>query len=68
MRGTIAPAHLDLLIDLMTNISAMNKATTRQDALRYIHECEASLKAIESRLQNIKARTLADGPEDIQFP
>jgi hypothetical protein len=52
----------------MTNISAMNKATTRQDTLRYIHECEASLKAIESRLQNIKARTLADGPEDIQFP
>jgi hypothetical protein len=68
MRGTIAPAHLDLLIDLMTNISAMNKATTRQDTLRYIHECEASLKAIESRLQNIKARTLADSPEDIQFP
>ena len=68
MRGTIAPAHLDLLIDLMTNISAMNKATTRQDTLRYIHECEASLKAIDSRLQNIKARTLADSPEDIQFP
>ena len=68
MRGTIAPAHLDLLIDLMTNISAMNKATTRQDTLRYIHECEASLKAIDSRLQNIKARTLADGPEDVQFP
>ena len=68
MRGTIAPAHLDLLIDLMTNISAMNKATTRQETLRYIHECEASLKAIESRLQNIKARTLADSPEDIQFP
>ena len=53
MRGTIAPAHLDLLIDLMTNISAMNKAVTRQDTLRYIHECEASLKAIDSRLQNI---------------
>lgn len=68
MRGTIAPAHLDLLIDLMTNISAMNKATTRQDTLRYIHECEASLKAIEFRLQNIKERTLADTPEDIQFP
>ena len=68
MRGTIAPAHLDLLIDLMTNISAMNKATTRQDTLRYIHECEQSLKAIESRLQNIKERTLADTPVDIQFP
>ena len=68
MRGVIAARHIDLLIDLMTNISAMNKATTRQDTLRYIHECEDSLKAIESRLQNIKARTLADGPEDIQFP
>ena len=68
MRGTIAPAHLDLLIDLMTNISAMNKATTRQDTLRYIHECENSLKAIEFRLQNIKQRTMADTLEDIQFP
>jgi len=68
MRGTIAPAHIDLLIDLMTNISAMNKATTRQDTLRYIHECEESLKAIQFRLQNIKARTMADTPEDIQFP
>ena len=59
---------LDLLIDLMVNISAMGKASSRQDTLRYIHECEASLKAIESRLQNIKARTLADSPEGIQFP
>ena len=68
MRGTIAPAHIDLLIDLMTNISAMNKATTRQDTLRYIHECEESLKAIQFRLQNIKQRTMADTPENIQFP
>jgi len=68
MRGVIAASHIDLLIDLMTNISAMNKATTRQDTLRFVHECEASLKAIEFRLQNIKARTLADTPEDIQFP
>lgn len=68
MRGTIAPAHIDLLIDLMTNISAMNKATTRQDTLRFIHECEESLKAIQFRLQNIKQRTMADTPEDIQFP
>ena len=68
MRGTIAPAHIDLLIDLMTNISAMNKATTRQDTLRYIHECEESLKAIQFRLQNIKQRTMADTPEGIQFP
>ena len=68
MRGTIAPAHIDLLIDLMTNISAMNKATTRQDTLRSIHECEESLKAIQFRLQNIKERTMADTPEDIQFP
>jgi len=68
MRGTIAPAHIDLLIDLMTNISAMNKATTRQDTLRYIHECEESLKAIQFRLQNIKERTMADTPEGIQFP
>jgi hypothetical protein len=68
MRGTIAPAHIDLLIDLMTNISAMNKATTRQDTLRYIHECEESLKAIQFRLQNIKQRTMTDTPEGIQFP
>ena len=68
MRGTIAPAHIDLLIDLMTNISAMNKATTRQDTLRYIHECEESLKAIQFRLQNIKQRTMADTHEDVQFP
>jgi hypothetical protein len=67
MRGTIAPAHLDLLIDLMTNISAMNKAVTRQDTLRYIHECEASLKAIEFRLQKIKERTVDETPEDSQF-
>jgi hypothetical protein len=52
----------------MTNISAMNKATTRQDTLRYIHECEESLKAIQFRLQNIKQRALADSPEDIQLP
>ena len=68
MRGVIAASHIDLLIDLMTNISAMNKATTRQDTLRYVHECENSLKAIEFRLQNIKERTMADTPEDIQFP
>ena len=67
MRGVIAASHIDLLIDLMTNISAMNKATTRQDTLRYIHECEESLKAIQFRLQNIKERTMADTPEDIQF-
>jgi hypothetical protein len=59
---------LDLLIDLMTNISAMGKASSRQDTLRYIRESEASLKAIEFRLQNIKARTMADTPENIQFP
>ena len=59
---------LDLLIDLMTNISAMNKATSRQDTLWRIHECEASLKAIESRLQSIRSRVLADGPEDCQLP
>jgi hypothetical protein len=59
---------LDLLIDLMVNISAMNKASSRQDTLRYIHECEESLKAIQFRLQNIKERTMADTPEGIQFP
>ena len=59
---------LDLLIDLMTNISAMNKAASRQDTLWRIRECEASLKAIEFRLQSIKARVLADTPEDIQLP
>ena len=59
---------LDLLIDLMTNISAMNKASSRQDTLRCIRESEASLKAIEFRLQNIKERTLADTPEGIQLP
>ena len=58
---------LDLLIDLMTNISAMNKATTRQDTLRYIHECESSLKAIEFRLQKIKERTMDETPENSQF-
>jgi hypothetical protein len=67
MRGTIAPAHIDLLIDLMTNISAMNKATTRQDTLRRIHECESSLKAIEFRLQKIKERTMDETPENSQF-
>ena len=67
MRGTIAPAHIDLLIDLMTNISAMNKAVTRQDTLRYIHECETSLKAIEFRLQKIKERTMDETPEESQF-
>jgi hypothetical protein len=67
MRGTIAPAHIDLLIDLMTNISAMNKAVTRQDTLRYIHECETSLKAIEFRLQKIKERTMEETPEESQF-
>ena len=67
MRGTIAPAHIDLLIDLMTNISAMNKAVTKQDTLRYIHECESSLKAIEFRLQKIKERTMDETPEDSQF-
>jgi len=59
---------LDLLIDLMSNISAMNKASSRQDTLRRIRECEASLKAIEFRLQNIKERTMADTPEDSQLP
>ena len=59
---------LDLLIDLMSNISAMNKASSRQDTLRHIRECEASLKAIEFRLQNIKERTMADTPEDSQLP
>jgi hypothetical protein len=59
---------LDLLIDLMVNISAMGKASSRQDTLRYVHECEDSLKAIQFRLQNIKQRALADSPEDVQLP
>jgi hypothetical protein len=59
---------LDLLIDLMVNISAMGKASSRQDTLRYVHECEESLKAIQFRLQNIKQRALADSPEDVQLP
>ena len=67
MRGVIAASHIDLLIDLMTNISAMNKATTKQDTLRYIHECESSLKAIEFRLQKIKERTMDETQEDSQF-
>ena len=58
---------LDLLIDLMTNISAMNKASSRQDTLRRIHECEQSLKAIEFRLQKIKERTMDETPENSQF-
>jgi hypothetical protein len=58
---------LDLLIDLMTNISAMNKASSKQDTLRRIYECEQSLKAIEFRLQKIKERTMADTPENSQF-
>jgi hypothetical protein len=52
----------------MVNISAMGKASSRQDTLRSIHECEESLKAIQFRLQNIKQRTMADTPEDIQLP
>ena len=68
MRGVIAASHIDLLIDLMTNISAMNKASSRHDTLRCIHECDWSLKAIEFRLQNIKERTMADTHEDVQFP
>ena len=59
---------LDLLIDLMVNISAMGKATTRTETLRYVHECEESLKAIQFRLQNIKQRALDDSPEDVQLP
>ena len=58
---------LDLLIDLMTNISAMNKASSRQDTLRRIYECEQSLKAIEFRLQKIKERTMDETPENSQF-
>ena len=58
---------LDLLIDLMSNISAMNKATLKQDTLRHIRECEYSLKAIEFRLQKIKERTMDETPEDSQF-
>jgi hypothetical protein len=58
---------LDLLIDLMTNISAMNKASSRQDTLRRIYECEQSLKAIEFRLQKIKERTMDENPENSQF-
>jgi hypothetical protein len=58
---------LDLLIDLMTNISAMNKASSKQDTLRRIHECEQSLKAIEFRLQKIKERTMDETPENSQF-
>ncbi len=58
---------LDLLIDLMTNISAMNKASSKQDTLRRIYECEQSLKAIEFRLQKIKERAMAETPENSQF-
>ena len=58
---------LDLLIDLMTNISAMNKASSKQDTLRRIYECEQSLKAIEFRLQKIKERTMDENPKNSQF-
>ena len=68
MNGVIAPSHIDLIIDLMTNISAMNKATTRAESLRYVHECEESLKAIQFRLQNIKDRVTTDTHENVQLP
>ena len=64
MNGVIAPSH----IDLMTNISAMNKATTRAETLRYVHECEESLKAIQFRPQNIKDRVTTDTHENVQLP
>ena len=40
MNGVIAPSH----IDLMTNISAMNKATTRAETLRYVHDVRGEFK------------------------
>ena len=45
---------LDLLIDLMASVSAMEKAITKENRLRQIQECMYALKAIENRLQKIK--------------
>ena len=45
---------LDLLIDLMASVSAMEKAISKENRLRQIQECTYALKAIENRLQKIK--------------
>ena len=45
---------LDLIIDLMASVSAMEKAITKENRLRQIQECMYALKAIENRLQKIK--------------
>ena len=58
---------LDLLIDLMANVSAMEKAIAKEAKLRQIQECTYALKAIENRLQKIKAQTLKEPGEDIQI-
>ena len=58
---------LDLLIDLMANVSAMEKAIAKEAKLRQIQECTYALKAIENRLQKIKAQTLKEPGEDFQI-
>jgi hypothetical protein len=58
---------LDLLIDLMASVSAMQKALTREAKLRQIQECMYSLKAIENRLQKTKEHVLNEPGEDSQI-
>lgn len=55
---------LDLLIDLMASVSAMEKANAKENKLRQIQECTYALKAIENRLQKIKQETQQAGPGD----
>lgn len=45
---------LDLLIDLMTCASALEKANTKDQKLRRVSDFQYSVKVLENRLQKIR--------------
>ena len=45
---------LDLLIDLMTCVSALEKANTKEQKLRRVKDFEYAIKVLENRLQKIR--------------
>ena len=45
---------LDLLIDLITCVSALEKADTKDQKLRRVSDFQYSIKVLENRLQKIR--------------
>jgi len=57
---------LDLLIDLMVTVNAIDKSYSLEDKQRQIHGAHNSLKAIENRLRRMEFELRQALPENTE--